>query len=85
MCNSLTKKTKRKYFANIAKAESNQTSKLFWNSVKSFITNQGTVSMESTVIKADADKIMKIKRKHDEVSMKTTDLTDDFINDLIIF
>ena len=85
MCNSLTKKTKRKYFANIAKAESNHTSKLFWNSVKSFITNQGKVLVESTVIKADTDKIMKIKGKHDEVSMKTNDLTDDFVNDLIIF
>ena len=38
--NLLTKKSKRKYFANIAKTESNQITKLFWNSIKPFTRNK---------------------------------------------
>lgn len=67
----------RKYFANIANAESNQTSKSFGNLVKSFITNKDTVSEQSIVIKAETDQIMKIKGKHDEISIKAKDLIND--------
>ena len=76
MCNSLTRKTKRKCLVNIAKAESNETNKLFWNSVNTFIPNENTVS-ENFVIKVEADKIMKVKEKHDEISIKTNDVTNE--------
>ena len=35
------KKSKKRYFENIAKTEKNQTGKSFWNSVKPFIRNKG--------------------------------------------
>lgn len=67
----------RKYFGNVAIAESNQTSNSFGNLVKSFITNKDTVSEESIAIKAETDQIMKIKGKHDEISIKAKDLIND--------
>ena len=51
-CNSLRRKRKRKYVANTAKVESNQTSKSFWDSVKPSIASKCTVSEENIVIKA---------------------------------
>ena len=65
-CNSLTRKTKRKCFVNIGKAES----KSFWNSIKSFITNKCTVSEESI----ETDEIRKAEDKYDEISIKANDL-----------
>ena len=67
--NSLTGRTKRNYFANIVKAESNQTSKSFWNSVKLFIINKGTVSEGKIAINPETDEIIKIKDKY-EISIK---------------
>ena len=75
--NSLPRKTKRKYFANVGKTESSQTSRLFWNLVKHFITKKGAISNEKIVIKPEENGITKIKDKHDTVSIKVNDLIND--------
>ena len=67
-CNTLTRKTKKIYFEYIAKNKNFATNKTFWNTVRPFIRNKGTISDENLKIKAD-----RIKNKNDSklVSIKT--------------
>ena len=55
------------------------TRKKFWNTVRHFITNKGTISDENIKVKAQENQTMKInnKNKNKLVSIKTNDCTKD--------
>ena len=63
-CNTLTRKPKKRYFGYIAKNKNFATSKTFWNTVRPFITNKGTISDENIKIKAEENQNIKIKNKN---------------------
>ena len=73
-CNNLIKRT---YFENLSKNDNFATSKTFWNTVRPFITNKGTVSNENITIKAEEKQKVKIKNKNEHISIKK----DEYIND----
>ena len=50
-CNTLTRKTKKRYFEYIAKNKNFATNKTFWNTVRPFIANKGAISDENIKIK----------------------------------
>ena len=52
-CNTLKRKTKKRYFEYIAKNKNFATSKTFWNTVGTFITNKSTMSNQNIKIKAE--------------------------------
>ena len=58
--NSLTRKTKRKYFSNLGKIEGSQTSTLYWNLAEHFLTNKGAISNGNFVIKLRYMKLSKL-------------------------
>ena len=62
-CNTLTKKTKKRFFEYIAKNNNFTTSNTFWNTVRPFITNKSTISDENIKIKAEENQNIKIKNK----------------------
>ena len=62
--NALTRKTEKRYFEHIAKNKSFATNKTFWNTVRPFITNKGTISDENIKIKAEENQNIKIKNKN---------------------
>ena len=78
-CNTLTRKPKKRYFGYIAKNKNFATSKTFWNTVRPFITNKGTISDENIKIKAEENQNIKIKNKYKNklVSSKTNDFIKD--------
>ena len=63
-CNTLTRKTKKRYFGYITKNKNFATTKTFWNTVGPFITNKGTISDENIKIKAEENQNTKIKNKN---------------------
>ena len=63
-CNTLTRKTKKRYFEYIAKNKNFAMSKTFWNTIRPFITNKGTISDENIKIKAEENQNIKIKNKN---------------------
>ena len=78
-CNTLTRKAKKRYFEYVAKNENFATSKTFWNTVRPFLTNKGTISDENIKIKAEENQNIKTKNKNKSklVSIKTNDLIKD--------
>ena len=78
-CNTLTRKTKKKYFKYVDKNKNFATSKTFWNTVRLFITNKGAISDENIKIKAEENQNIKTKNKNKSklVSVKTNDLIKD--------
>ena len=60
-CNTLARKTKKRYFEYISKTNNFATSKTFWNTVRPFITNKATISDENIKIKAEENQNNKIK------------------------
>ena len=78
-CNTLTRKTKKRYFEYVAKNKNFATSKIFWNTVRPCITNKATVSDENIKIKAEENQNIKTKNKNKSklVSIKTNDLIKD--------
>ena len=62
-CNTLTRKTKKRYFEYVAKNKNFATSKIFWNTVRPCITNKATVSDENIKIKAEENQNIKTKIK----------------------
>ena len=77
--NALTRKTEKRYFEHIAKNKSFATNKTFWNTVRPFITNKGTISDENIKIKAEENQNIKIKNKNRNklISIKTNDCIKD--------
>ena len=60
-CNTLTRKTIKRYFEYIAKNNNFGARKTFWNTARAFITNKGTISDENMMIKAEENQNIKIK------------------------
>ena len=52
------------------KKENFATSKTFWNAIRPFITNIGTLSDEKIKIKAEENQNIKIKNKNKLISVK---------------
>ena len=52
-CNTLTRKTEKRYLEYIAKNKNFATNKIFYNTVRTFIANKGTVSDENIKIKPE--------------------------------
>ena len=65
------KKSKKKYFLENAN-EGSVSSKFFWNTVKPFISNKGTLSNDSIIIES-AEDIFIIVKNGDLVSIKAKD------------
>ena len=78
-CNTLTRKTKKRYFEYVAENKNFATSKTFCNTVIPFITNKATISDENIKIKAEEYQNIKTKNKNKSklVSIKTNDLIKD--------
>ena len=76
-CNTLTRKTKKRYFEYVAKNENFATSKTLWNTVRPFLTNKGTISDENIKIKAKENIKSKNKNKSKLVSINTNDFIKD--------
>ena len=78
-CNTLTRKTKKRYFEYVAENKNFATSKTFCNTVIPFITNKATISDENIKIKAEENQNIKTKNKNKSklVSIKTNDLIKD--------
>ena len=78
-CNTLTRKTKKRYFEYIGKNKNFATGRTFWNTVRPFITNEGTISDENIKIKAEENQNIKIKNKNRNklISIKTNDCIKD--------
>ena len=76
-CNTLTRKAKKRYFEYVAKNENFATSKTFWNTVRPFLTNKGTISDENIKIKAEENIKTKNKNKSKLVSINTNDFIKD--------
>ena len=72
-CNALIRKTKQKCFKNISK-DTNTISKTFWNSIRSFITNKGTIVNDKNIITAEVDEDVMVKGTNKNVLIKTNDL-----------
>ena len=68
-CNTLTRKTKNRYFEYVAKNKNFATSKTFWNTVRPFATNKGTISDETIKIKAEENQNIKIKNKKNQTGL----------------
>ena len=68
---ALLKKSKKKYFLENAN-EGSVSSKLFWNTVKPFISNKGTLSNDSIIIESAEDITIKVKNG-DLISIKAKD------------
>ena len=76
-CNTLTRKTKKRYLEYVAKNENFATSKTLWNTVRPFLTNKGTISDENIKIKAKENIKTKNKNKSKLVSINTNDFIKD--------
>ena len=78
-CNTLARKTKKRYFEYIAKKKNFATSKTFWNKVRTIVKNKGTISDEDIKIKAEENQNIKIKNKNKNklVSIKINDCIKD--------
>ena len=63
-CNTLTRKTLKRYFEYIAKNENFATSKTFWNEVRPFITNEDTILDENITSKPEK------KKKNQNIKIK---------------
>ena len=72
-CNALIRKTKQKRFKNISK-DTNAISKTFWNSIRSFITNKGSIVNDKNIITAEVDEDVMVKGTNKNVLIKTNDL-----------
>ena len=72
-CNALIRKTKQKRFKNISK-DTNAISKTFWNSIRSFITNKGTIVNDKNIITAEVDEDVMVKGTNKNILIKTNDL-----------
>ena len=74
-CNTLTRKTKKRYFEYIAKNKNFPVSNTFRNKVRTIITKKATISDEDIKIKAEENQNIKIKNKNKSklVSIKTND------------
>ena len=70
-CNNLLKKSKKKYFQENAN-EGSVSNKSFWNTVKPFISNKGTLSNDNIIIESADDITLKVKNG-DLVSIKAKD------------
>ena len=70
-CNNLLKKSKKKYFQENAN-EGSVSNKSFWNTVKPFISNKGTLSNDDIIIESADDITLKVKNG-DLVSIKAKD------------
>ena len=70
-CNNLLKKSKKKYFQENASEES-VSSKSFWNTVKPFISNKGTLSNDNIIIESANDVTLNVKNG-DLISIKAKD------------
>ena len=69
-CNNLLKKSKKKYFQE--NANEGLSNKSFWNTVKPFISNKGTLSNDNIIIESADDITLKVKNG-DLVSIKAKD------------
>ena len=78
-CNTVTRKATKSYFEYFAKNENFATSKKFSNTIRSFITNKGTMSDENIKLKAEENQNIKIKNKNKNtlISIKTNDFIKD--------
>ena len=78
-CNTLTRKTKKRYFEYIAKNKNFATKKTFWNTVRLFITDKGVISGENINIQAEENQNIRIKNKNKNklASIKTNDCIKD--------
>ena len=74
-CNTLTRKTKKRYFEYIAEKKNFPVSNTFRNKVRTIITKKATISDEDIKIKAEENQNIKIKNKNKSklVSIKTND------------
>ena len=70
-CNNLLKKSKKKCFLENAN-EGSVSSKLFWNTVKPFISNKEALSNDSIIIESAEDITIKVKNG-DLISIKAKD------------
>ena len=62
-CNTLTRKTEKRYFEYLAINKNFATSKMFWNTVWPFITNKGRTWNQNIKNKAEENRNIKIKNK----------------------
>ena len=78
-CNTLARKTKKRYFEYVAKNKNFATSKIFWNTIRPFITNKGTISDDNIKIKPEKNQDTKTENKDKSklVSIKLNDLIKD--------
>ena len=65
----MVKKTKKTYFENLSNNGKFGTSKNFWNTVRPFITNKGTISNDNITIKAEENQNIKIENKKEHISI----------------
>ena len=73
------RKTKKRYFEYVAKNENFAMSKILWNTIRPFITNNGRISDENIKIKAEENQNIKTKNK---IKSKLVSVrTNDFIKD----
>ena len=70
------KKSKQTQFKD--KTNENKTGKAFWNAIKPFMTNKGTITNDNVCICADTDERVIIKNEKDEVHTKANDLIKDY-------
>ena len=77
--NTLTRKTKKRYFKYISKNDNFLTRKTFWNTVGPFITTKGSIWGENIKIKAEKNQNIKFKNKNINklISIKTNDCIKD--------
>ena len=78
-CNTVTRKTQKRYFEYAAKNRNFTTSKTFWNTVRPFITNKDTISDENVKTNAEENQNIKTKNKNKSklVSIKKNDIIKD--------
>ena len=73
------RKTKKRYFEYVAKNKNFAMSKILWNTIRHFVTNNGRISDENIKIKAEENQNIKTKNK---IKSKLVFVrTNDFIKD----
>ena len=72
-CNSLARKSEKEYFESVSNANSSHR-KSFWNAVKPFVSNEGAISNENIIIKAQKEEKIKEKGLEKEIHIDVNEL-----------
>ena len=75
-CNSLNKRFKKSYFQEATK-NGIMSNKLFWNTVKLFLTNKGILTDDKIVIESENEPKIKPKGKFSVLDIKAGDIISD--------